>query len=558
MKKTIAMLTVLACICSAVTGAGFSASAMEACTNAERSEQWKAQSEHEFPDPDSQYAWVNEGDYAFRIYEDFAVLAECKNREITEAEIPASVRDVPVVGVVETPFGFCRNLTTIKLPATMEHFEWVDLVTTTTVRLGSKEEPLPSVAKVEIAEENPFYTVSDGIVYSKDMKTLIGCPPAMELKKPVFPEKTEIINDNAFATCMYLEEVVIPDTIQHIHNGAFAVCPNLVSATFPAHLTRLSGEMFFECQSLSEVSLSDQLEIIGYGAFYHCPALKKFTIPENVHYIGAHAFEGAGCTETDNGVQYLQNWAVDSDEDLTQAVVRDGTIGIAEMAFFSRNQVSYYDFPASVKYIGDLCMFSFSTGVPSVLSYHCGSIGEKTIAAAKTTTDIYIFDPDCEIADTETTISAEYRYQQLADEDSDESQTPEPTTISFYDKITNYFEDTKPLPRLTAADNDITVIDIPKYESVRGNVTIHGYAGSTAQAYAEKYNRQFVVIPEAPLTGDVNNDGKLSIADAVQLQKWLLTIPEAYIIDPKTADLNEDNVINAADLTLLKQKILNL
>lgn len=56
--------------------------------------------------------------------------------------------------------------------------------------------------------------------------------------------------------------------------------------------------------------------------------------------------------------------------------------------------------------------------------------------------------------------------------------------------------------------------------------------------------------------GDVNKDGVCSTADAVTLQKWLLTVPDAYLSNRNAADLSGDGIINAADLTLLKRTLL--
>ena len=54
-------------------------------------------------------------------------------------------------------------------------------------------------------------------------------------------------------------------------------------------------------------------------------------------------------------------------------------------------------------------------------------------------------------------------------------------------------------------------------------------------------------------TGDANNDGRLSLADIVQVQKWLLGGSDAKIANWKAADYNNDNVLNAHDLTMLKR-----
>lgn len=56
--------------------------------------------------------------------------------------------------------------------------------------------------------------------------------------------------------------------------------------------------------------------------------------------------------------------------------------------------------------------------------------------------------------------------------------------------------------------------------------------------------------------GDVNGDGEVTIADAVLLQKWLLAIPDTRLAAWNSADMNRDGSLSAADLTLLKCKLL--
>lgn len=59
----------------------------------------------------------------------------------------------------------------------------------------------------------------------------------------------------------------------------------------------------------------------------------------------------------------------------------------------------------------------------------------------------------------------------------------------------------------------------------------------------------------APTTGDLNNDGTVSVADAVMLQKWL-TGQKTDNFYLQAADQNQDNLITAADLTLLKRSLI--
>jgi len=56
------------------------------------------------------------------------------------------------------------------------------------------------------------------------------------------------------------------------------------------------------------------------------------------------------------------------------------------------------------------------------------------------------------------------------------------------------------------------------------------------------------------LKGDANNDGNVTIADAVMLQKWLHSAGK--LTNWKNADMNDDGKINIIDLALLKKKLL--
>ena len=58
------------------------------------------------------------------------------------------------------------------------------------------------------------------------------------------------------------------------------------------------------------------------------------------------------------------------------------------------------------------------------------------------------------------------------------------------------------------------------------------------------------------IQGDINLDGEVTVADAVLLHKWLLTVPGIKLPDWEAGDMNVDEKLNAVDLTLLKRKLL--
>lgn len=62
-------------------------------------------------------------------------------------------------------------------------------------------------------------------------------------------------------------------------------------------------------------------------------------------------------------------------------------------------------------------------------------------------------------------------------------------------------------------------------------------------------------VPSAPLRGDVNGDGSLRINDLVMLARHLQTVQPLTAEEAGRADMDENGILNAVDLTLLKRGI---
>ena len=326
--------------------------------------------------------------------------------------------------------------------------------------------------------------------------------------------KTDTIGDYAFYACMGLKQANIPDTVKHINNNAFTACLNLESVTLPESITSISGDTFYYCQSLTDVNIKGNVHTIGFGAFAECHAMESFDIPDSVTYIGSKAFEGDSFIEIDNGIHYVDNWAVSCEENISDISVREGTVGISEWAFMFRNDCTSLYIPDSVTYVGDL-FYSNTRGKVNVIDYYAPYINERTLVGAKTTSDIFIYDSECDIFDSEKTIPATYRY------------TPEDADIIWVDGIGSEKE-------------------------VEGNTVIHGYIGSTAQEYADKYGREFIPIDK--LQGDLNGDGKFNVADVLTFQKYLMN-GDSDSIKPgfsETADLCKDGKLNVFDMIAMR------
>lgn len=108
---------------------------------------------------------------------------------------------------------------------------------------------------------------------------------------------------------------------------------------------------------------------------------------------------------------------------------------------------------------------------------------------------------------------------------------------------------------LTAASDKQSGADVFEISTENGaNICQWEFWGGDGQKFilepaaAEK-------IPEK-IIGDVNADGKLSIADVVTMQKWLVAMPDIVLKDWKAGDLYEDDRLNVFDLCLMKRLLM--
>lgn len=96
------------------------------------------------------------------------------------------------------------------------------------------------------------------------------------------------------------------------------------------------------------------------------------------------------------------------------------------------------------------------------------------------------------------------------------------------------------------------------------NLTIYGYSGSFAESYARDNNIKFVALgegddkPVGTKIGDTNGDGKVTIADATQIQKHLANIVTLKGAELEAADTNGDGKVTIADATQIQKYLANL
>ncbi len=117
-----------------------------------------------------------------------------------------------------------------------------------------------------VDEANENFCSVDGVIYTKDMKTVVYFPPAKD------------------------GEYMVADTVETIRSKAFYKCTKITKITLPDTVKEIQEKAFFRCEAIAEINLPDGLKVIGKDAFSYCYGLTKITIPASVTSINEYAF----------------------------------------------------------------------------------------------------------------------------------------------------------------------------------------------------------------------------------------------------------------------------
>lgn len=140
----------------------------------------------------------------------------------------------------------------------------------------------------QIASASSYFSTENGVLYSRDKRTLIACP-AGKTGSLTVPSHVRIIGTYAFANSS-LKKIKLPASLEKIEYCAFQFCSNLRSITIPGTVKEISNAAFWKCTSLFSVYLKTGTKTIGRNAFYGCSHLHKFKVSPTVTNIHSTAF----------------------------------------------------------------------------------------------------------------------------------------------------------------------------------------------------------------------------------------------------------------------------
>ncbi|MBR0408359.1 MAG: leucine-rich repeat protein [Clostridia bacterium] len=123
------------------------------------------------------------------------------------------------------------------------------------------------VAAYEVPEDHPRYKSVDGVLFSKDGKTLLAYPNDRKAEHYDVPAGVERIGNGAFGN-EYLKTISLPIGLKSVGDYAFSGCTRLQSIALPLTVKEIGKGIFNECVSLELVSLPEGMEAVRDENYY--------------------------------------------------------------------------------------------------------------------------------------------------------------------------------------------------------------------------------------------------------------------------------------------------
>ncbi|MDE6004062.1 MAG: leucine-rich repeat protein, partial [Oscillospiraceae bacterium] len=400
------------------------------------------------------------------------------------------------------------------------------------------------------------------------------------LESVTIPNSMKVIGEHAFEYCSALESVILPENVISIGDAGFGECSNLQAITIKNPDCVISNDNIIGYCTISDTA-------IIYG--YENSTAQAYALDWNKQFISIGKAEDITGTCGDNltwnynrttrtltisgtgkmtGVSESCPWNSFRKE-IKTLVIKDGVTSIDNYAFQECSILESVTLSDSMKIINPSaflnCPALKSITIPdSVTTVYRNAFelctGLKSVSLSNTITEIdYGTFENCSRLESVTIPDSVKTIGNFAFKKC--SSLKSITIPEHVNTIHIAFQDCYALESIAIENPDCVIFD--DANTIYEKAIIYGYANSTAQAYAEKYNRKFIALEEVsePIEikkGDVTGDNIISIADVVFANRGVLGKESLTEQQTKCADIDNDGYVTALDALNIMKYVVGL
>lgn len=248
-------------------------------------------------------------DYEYKITNNGQVIITKYTGNDADVTTPATIADMPVIGIDKKAFFDLPNLETLTISEGVQSVS--DTFTGNVPKLRQIHFPstldfrtpdgsnypilgsCPSLEEITVPDNSPYLYAENGILYDSAQYAVLCSAQNADLGDLVLPETVQIINTHAFEYNTHLTSIQMPDCVYLIGYQAFESCVNLETITLTGNISTIPSNCFQGCTGLKELTIPEGVTSIKSDAFKNCTNLQKIYLPKSLTTIDSTSFSNA-------------------------------------------------------------------------------------------------------------------------------------------------------------------------------------------------------------------------------------------------------------------------